>query len=138
MRRLLLIAVPALAACQAEPAITLTDATIVAGPRSAAVYATINNQCGADRLTAIEADGRMPIGLHLTSNDEGVVRMRSVDRLEVPSNGRLELKSGGAHGMAMGSFNAASAAPLTFRFERSAPISVDAAVTGPGGMEQHR
>ena len=138
MCRLLLLAVPALAACQAEPAITINDATIAAGPRSAAVYATIVNQGGADRLTAIEAEGGVAIGLHLTSNDGGVVRMRSVDRLEVPGNGRLELKSGGAHGMAIGNLGADRPVPLTFRFERSAPISVETTLTGPGGMEDHR
>ena len=136
MRYLLfLVGLPALAACQAEPAITVTDATIAAGPRSAAVYATIVNAGGADRLVGIESDGRVPIGLHQTSIDGGVMRMRGVDALEVPANGKLELKSGGAHGMAMGRIEAnPPVVPLTFRFERSAPVSVRAAVTGLGGM----
>lgn len=138
MRLLLLIAAfPALAACQAEPAIKVTDATIAAGPRSAAVYATIINDGGADRLVGIEIDGRAPIGLHQTSNADGVMRMREVDSLEIPANGRLELESGGAHGMAMGPIQTDTpAVPLTFRFANSPPVSVRAAVTGPGGTAQ--
>lgn len=127
-----------LSACQAQPSITITGATIAAGPSSAAVYATIANAGGADRLTGIEIGGRVPISLHLTSNEGGVMRMRGVDSLEVPANDNLELKSGGAHGMAMGRIEANPAiVPLTFRFARSAPVSVRAAVTGLGGME-HR
>ncbi|HET9354537.1 MAG TPA: copper chaperone PCu(A)C [Sphingomicrobium sp.] len=138
MRHLLLIAAfPALAACQAEPAITVTDATIAAGPRSAAVYATIINEGGADRLVGIEVDGRAPIALHQTSNAGGVMRMRGVDTLDVPANGRLKLESSGAHGMAMGRIQTdPPAVPLTFRFANSPPVSVRAAVTGPGGTAQ--
>ena len=128
----------AIAACREQPSITVTDAIIAAGPQSAAVYATLANKGGADRLTGIEVNGRVPISLHLTSNDGGVMRMRSVDALDVPANGKLELKSGGAHGMAMGRIAAdPPVVPLTFRFERNAPVVVRAAVTGPGGME-HR
>src|SRR5688572_19492555 len=107
MRRFLLLAAfLALAACQAKPEITVSNATIAAGPRSGAVYATIANRGAADRLTGITLDGRVPIGLHVTSNDQGVARMRDADSLAVPANGELQLKSGGAHGMAMGRIEA--------------------------------
>lgn len=141
MRRLLLpFAFAAiLPACQAQPSITITNAIIAAGPSSAAVYATIENRGGADRLTGIEIDGRVPISLHLTSNEGGVMRMRPVDELAVPANGRLDLQSGGAHGMAMGKLAAnPPEVPLTFRFARSGPLSVTARLTGPGGMEPSR
>lgn len=140
MRRFLLLAAfPALAACQAEPDIAVSDATIAAGPRSAAIYATIANRGAADRLTGITLDGRVPIGLHVTSNDQGVARMRAADTLAVPANGELQLKSGGAHGMAMGRIEAdPPIVPLTFQFERSAPVSVSARLIQPGEMEAHR
>lgn len=140
MRRFLLLAAcPALAACQAEPDIAVTNATIAAGPRSAAIYATIANRGGADRLTGIAVDGRVPIGLHVTSNDGGVARMRAAETLAVPAKGALKLESGGAHGMAMGRIEAdPPLVPLTFRFERSAPVTVSAQLTRPGAMEAHR
>jgi periplasmic copper chaperone A len=120
---------------QADPALTITNATVAAGPSSAAVYAKIENKGGADRLTGIEVDSRVPIGLHETTMTEGVMRMRAVEALDVPANGRLELKSGGAHGMTMGRIEAdPPSLPLTFRFEKHAPIRIGATITGPGGM----
>ena len=125
-----------LAGCgQSDPQITVTDASVAATPNSAAVYATVDNKGGADSLVAIEIDGRVPIMLHETSMDGGVMRMRAVNELAVPANGRLELKSGGVHGMAMGALTADRAqVPLTFRFKRHEPIKVDAQLTGPGAM----
>ena len=121
---------------QADPALTVTNVTVSASPNSAAVYATIDNQGGADRLTKIEVDGRVPISLHETTMTDGVMRMRAVDALDVPANGRLQLKSGSAHGMATGEIVAnPGRIPLTFRFARHAPISVSASVTGPGGVQ---
>jgi copper(I)-binding protein len=137
MRTPILLAVSlALAGCgRADPALTITNVTVSANPSSAAVYATIDNQGGADRLTKIEVDGRVPITLHETTMTDGVMRMRAVEALDIPANGRLELKSGGAHGMAMGEIAAdPPSIPLTFRFARNAPISASATVTGPGGM----
>jgi len=126
----------ALVGCgEADPALTVTNVTVSVNPSSAAFYATIDNQGGADRLTGIEIDGRVPISLHETTMSDGVMRMRAVEDLDVPANGRLELKSGGAHGMAMGEVTAnPPTIPLTFRFARNDPISVKATVTGPGGM----
>ncbi|WP_240913941.1 copper chaperone PCu(A)C [Sphingomonas sp. HDW15A] len=120
---------------QPDPALDVTNATVAASANSAAVYATIDNKGGADRLTGIEVDGRVPISLHETTMTDGVMRMRPVEALDVPANGRLQLKSGGAHGMSVGQISAdPPELPLTFRFERHAPISVSATVTGPGGM----
>lgn len=139
MRRLLPLAAAAaaLAACQSEPAIEVSNAIVAASPSSAAVYATIANDGAADQLIGIAIDGRGPIGLHQASNDGGVARMRPVDSLEVPAGGTLELKSGGAHGMAMGRIEASTpSVPLIFRFARSTPIRVSATLTGPGGVAQ--
>lgn len=137
MRTPILLALSlALMGCgQADPALTVTNATIAASPNRAAIYATIRNRGGPDSLIAIEIDGRVPITLHETSMDGGVMRMRAVQQLDLPVEGTLELKSGGAHGMAMGEVTANSPSiPLTFRFARNAPITVNATVTGPGGM----
>ncbi|WP_118857639.1 copper chaperone PCu(A)C [Sphingomonas mesophila] len=141
MRRpLLLAAALALNACDSAPRVAVRDAVVAAGPDSAAVYGIVANDGGSgDRLVGIEVDGRVPISLHQTSNDGGVMRMRSVAALDVPAGGQLELKSGGAHGMAMGRIEAPGGRlPLTFRFEKAGAVKVDARVTGPGGMEHRR
>ena len=138
MRTIAILAILiALASCgQADPALTITNATVSAAPNSAAIYATIGNKGGSDRLTGIQLEDRVPISLHETTMTDGVMRMRSVESLGIPANGKLELKSGGAHGMATGQIAAgAPTIPLTFRFARHSPITVRAEVTGPGGMK---
>ena len=138
-RFLLLAALPALAACQNQPEIAVSDATIAVGPRSAAVYAVIANNGGGDRLTGIEFDGRARVGLHLSTNQGGVMRMRPAASIDVPANGSLELRSSGAHGMVMGPLGTrAPVVPLTFHFERSAPVSVRARVMAPGAAERQQ
>lgn len=133
---LLLALAQPLAACQDRPAIAVSNATVAAGPNSAAIYASLVNDGGADRLTGIEIGGRVPVSLHRTRIDDGVMRMRAVDGLDVPARSTLELRSGGAHGMAMGRIAAGTAkVQLTFRFARSAPVAVEASLTGPGGMK---
>lgn len=125
----------ALAGCgQSDPALTVTNATISANPNSAAIYAAIDNRGGKDRLTGIEIEGGVPISLHETTMIDGVMRMRPAETFDIPASGRLELKSGASHGMAIGKFASPSGLPLTFRFERHAPITVRADVTGPSGM----
>lgn len=126
----------ALAGCsKSEPEISVRDAVISATPQAAAVYATIDNKGAYDELVGIDVGGKVPIGLHQMSFEDGVMRMREVDDLPVPPNGSLKLESGGAHGMAMGRIEAPSGeVPLTFRFERSQPVSVKARMIGPGGM----
>ena len=133
---LVIAAAITLAGCgQSAPDINISNATISASANSAAIYATIRNRGGPDSLVAIEIDSRVPVTLHETTMDGDVMRMRAVKELELPVEGTLVLKSGGAHGMAMGTLTAnPPRIPLTFRFARHAPIKVRATLIGPGGI----
>lgn len=126
-----------LAGCGGASGVSVTDAEVVANPSSAAVYATIVNRgTSGDRLVGIVAEGGPAIGLHTTSNDGGVMRMREVEALDVPAGGTLTLESGGAHGMAMAPVTASGErVVLTFRFEKAGAVRVAAERGAPGAME---
>lgn len=88
----------------APPAIEVQDAWARAplpGQSSSAVYATIRNSGGSDRLLRVSS----PVGtasLHSTTNDSGIVRMRAAADLEIPSRSTVELEPGGTHVMISG------------------------------------
>jgi copper(I)-binding protein len=68
------------------------------GATSAAIYATLENRGGtADRLIGISTDRASMAMLHENKTEAGVARMRMIDSIDVPANGRLELAPGGAH-----------------------------------------
>ena len=100
------------------------------GRSSTAVYLTIRNSGGGDRLVAISS----PVGqasLHSTSMDGGIMRMRPVESLDVPAGSVVKLVPGGNHVMLTGlksPLAAGSAVPLELQFERSGGKRVDAAV----------
>ncbi len=128
-----------LASCRAAekaPAISIDDAWARAsvGPQlSSAAYFTIRNDGGADALLAVTS----PVAdasLHSTSMDNGVMRMRPLDRLDIPANGIVQLKPGGTHVMLMGMrapLVAGSTIQLELKFEHSGDKHVTAAVKPP-------
>ena len=129
-----------LASCTASapPSISVDDAwgrATLPAQTSTAVYFTIRNTGGADRLLAISS----PAGtasLHSTSMDNGVMRMRPLARLDVPGNAAVELKPGGTHVMLTGlkgPLVAGSAIDLDLKFEKSGDRQVKAEVRAADG-----
>jgi hypothetical protein len=70
-----------------QPAISVDGAWALAtakGQTSSAAYLTIANEGGEDRLVSVSS----PLGeasIHSTSIDDGVIRMRPLDNLEIPA-----------------------------------------------------
>ncbi len=125
-----------LASCRAAekpPAISVEDAWARAsvGPQpSSAAYFTIRNKGGADALLAVTSPAA-DASLHSTTMDKGVMRMRPLDRLDIPANGIVQLKPGGTHVMLMGlktPLAEGSAIRLDLKFELSGDMHVMAAV----------
>jgi periplasmic copper chaperone A len=126
-----------------QPAIAVDGAwarATAAGQTASAAYLTIINQGGEDRLLSVSS----PVGatsIHATSIEDGVMRMRPLDSLEIPANSTVELEPHGTHIMLMGlkaPLEAGSTIPLGFTFERSAEQLVEAAVrpaAGHGAMK---
>jgi copper(I)-binding protein len=130
--RLLLTALllPLLAACGAEPSSPIvSDARIVSSPMGGAAYFNVRNEGGADRLVAVSAPDLGDASIHTTVLDNGVMRMRPSEGLDLPAHGQLELKPGGNHVMIMGpNVVPGRRSDLTLAFEKAGKVTISARV----------
>ncbi len=123
--------------CATEPAplVTVNDARAIALPTSAAVYFTLANSGGRDRLLSVDAGGAGRASLHETSMDGAIMRMRSVEGgIEVPARGQVRLTANGKHVMIQDlaqPLAEGSNIRLTLRFERQGNVAIAAPVGGP-------
>ena len=132
-----LIAATFLAACNAEPAplVTVSEARLIALPTSAAVYFTLANSGGRDRLLSVDAEGGGKASLHETSMDSDIMRMRAIDGgIEIPARGQVRLSASGRHVMIQDLIKplaAGSNVRLKLRFERQGLVEIGVPVSGP-------
>jgi hypothetical protein len=109
-----LLALSSLTATAAEPAQAgnAADALVVTDPYAravppgqpnSAVFMTLTNTLADDHALV---DASSPVAevveLHTHRMDDGMMRMRRVDRIELPGGARVELKPGGLHVMLIG------------------------------------
>lgn len=140
MRRIapfLMLLATACGSSPAAPQIDITDArarAMVPGQTSTAVYLTIRNSGGEDRLTSVAVQGAQA-SLHSSSMDDGIMRMRPVEGVDVPANNTIALEPGGMHVMVTGVARPIAEGerlPVTLRFDRAGSKSVEAiAVADP-------
>ncbi len=125
-----------LASCKpasAPPAVSVDGAwarATVPGQMGSAAYFTIRNAGGPDKLLSVTSPAA-DASLHSTSMDNGVMRMRPLQALDVPEKGTVELKPGGTHVMLMGlkqPLQAGLALGLDLKFEKSGERKVSADV----------
>jgi periplasmic copper chaperone A len=140
-RILALAAFALLASCNGaseQPELAIEDAWAIAtaqGQTSSAAYFTILNRGGEDRLLSVSS----PVGeasIHTTSIDDGVMRMRPLDSLDIPANANVELAPHGTHIMLTGlaePIEAGANVPLTFGFERSGELQANATARPAAG-----
>ena len=116
-----------------KPSITIGEPWARAaapGRTSTAAYFTIANSGGEDRLLSVTSTAG-EVSLHSTSMDDGVMRMRPVEALDIPAGTTVRLEPGGTHAMVTGlkqPLAAGSALPLDLTFERSGELRVNASV----------
>jgi copper(I)-binding protein len=134
-----------LASCKpasAPPEVSVEGAwarATVPGQTGSAAYFTIRNAGGADKLLSVTTPSA-DASLHSTSMDNGVMRMRPVQALDVPAKSAVELRPGGTHVMLMElkqPLQAGAMLELDLTFERSGERKVTADVrpaTAGGGM----
>lgn len=99
----------------------------------AAVYLTVANTGGADRLVGASSPAATRLTLHENTGPDGVSLMQRVDSLEIPAGGRLELRPGGSHLMLEGlgaPLEEGGRIEVSLRFERSGPRTVEVPVVG--------
>jgi copper(I)-binding protein len=134
-----LLAALLLSSCGAHrpPEISIENAWARAtapGQASAAVYMTIVNSGGEDKLTkAFSRAG--DVSFHSSSMDGGVMRMRPLNSVQVPANSTVELKPAGTHIMVTGLkrlLMAGQTIELNLAFERSGQRSVRVKIVPAG------
>lgn len=109
---------------------------MIAG-RPGAVFLTIDNKGGADRIVSASSPLSDRVELHTHSMDNGVMKMRQIEAIDIEANGKTELKSGGLHIML---FNVdplpenGSMVPLTLNFEKAGAVEIKAMVSDKAGM----
>jgi copper(I)-binding protein len=100
-----------------------------------AVFMTlVNKGREPDRLIAAQADVAEAVEVHQTTMEGDVMRMQQVPFVEVPARGEVELKPGGYHIMLIGlrrDLAVGDRFPVTFTFERSPALTVEAKVREP-------
>lgn len=122
--------------------LTLGNATAsftIAG-RPGAVFLTIENKGSADKLISASSSLSNRIELHTHTMDDGVMKMRPVESIEVPANSVAELKSGGYHIMMFDVETLpelGSKIPLSLTFEKAGEVQTEAVVGEPGSTHNH-
>ena len=102
--------------------------------KTGAAYVSLMNHANeADRLVAVSSPVAAMTHLHKSEVVDGVMKMQSVDGLEIPGHGMLEMKPGGYHIMFMGlkqPLKAGEEIDLTLRFEKAGELAVKVPVGG--------
>ena len=94
----------------------------------AAGYMTIVNQtAAADVLKGIETAAAGRVEIHRMSHEGEMMKMRLVERLGIPGDGRVELKPGGMHLMLIDlepGLREGDEVTMTLHFENAGPRTV--------------
>jgi hypothetical protein len=112
-------------------------ATVGQSKYAAAYFTLMNTGNMADRLIAASTPIAEKAELHTHFLENGVMRMRPVDGIDVQPGAPVELKPGGLHIMLMGMkdpLKEGSTFPLTLTFQKSGVISVTVQVESPSQM----
>lgn len=101
--------------------------------QAGAAYVSLMLHGDADRLVGVSSPAAKVAGLHQTQAMDGVMKMEHVDGIDIPANGKLEMKPGGYHIMLMGltqPLKEGDEIELTLTFEKAGEIKVKARVGG--------
>lgn len=109
--------------------------------RPAAGFVTVHNKSDhADRIVAARSPLADRVELHTHLMDDGVMRMRPVEAIDVPASGQVSLKPGGLHLMVFGlkkMLKKGEVLPITLVFEHAGEIDVEFTVGGAAGGMDH-
>jgi len=108
-----------------------------------AFFVVANAGATSDTLISVASPAASSAEIHQMAMDGGVMKMRSVPALDIPSGGKLELKPGGYHVMLLDlkqPLKAGDKVPLTLTFQNAGSIivSVDVEAMGSMGAMTHK
>lgn len=123
-------------ASAAESAIAVTDAwaraPLLPG-RPAAAYFVIENGGSADRLVEVRSDAAGRTEIHNHVHEDGVMKMRKLDGVDIPAAGKVTFEPRGYHVMLFeprSELREGAEIPVTLVFEHAGEITVTAPVRG--------
>ena len=99
------------------------------------VFLTLTDTAAPDHLVSASSPIADEVQVHETIDDEGVMKMRPVHSLALPTGMAVTLKPGGYHIMALGlkqQLVPGNSFPITLNFEKSAPVTVNVMVEAAG------
>ncbi len=70
--------------------------------RNSAIYMRITNQGDPSAIVSAKSSVAVIVELHTHINDNGVMRMRKIEQIDLPTNERVYFQPGGLHIMLLG------------------------------------
>lgn len=116
-----------------------TRATAAAGSNAVGYMTLTNEGSKPDRLTAATCPVAKATQLHSETNENGVMRMRPVDGIDIAPGQTVKLTPHGLHLMLMGTRQRlvrGSSISCRLEFQQAGPVDVELTVRAPGATEQ--
>lgn len=133
-------------ACAAAPALAdggvsvtapWARATAPSARNGGAFMVVTNGGTEPDRIVAAQTPVAEKAELHTHQMDNGVMKMRPVDAIDVPPGEPVTLRPGGLHVMLIGlkqPLTQGSHVPVTLTFAKAPPVTVEVPVLGAAAM----
>lgn len=100
--------------------------------KTAAIYMVLmNHGMATDVLTSVATPAASHASAHQTIDDNGVMKMREIERIELVQHGTVTFAPGGYHIMLVGlaaPLKAGQTFPLVMTFEKAGDVTVDVQV----------
>lgn len=99
--------------------------------RNSAAFMTLRNSGPEVAIVAAESPVAEIVELHTHVHDNGVMRMRKIDKIELPAGGEVTLKPGGLHVMLLGlkqDLNEGERISVTLKFSDGSSKTIEAPV----------
>ncbi|RHW16593.1 copper chaperone PCu(A)C [Sphingomonas gilva] len=128
----------ALAGCGQEPQLRVSDGWVrlAAAPgRPAAAYFTVHGGPAPARLISVDSSVVVRAEMHETTKQDGAMRMRPIESVEIPAEGEVSFAPGGKHVMFFNvnpGIKPGSAVPMIFTFADGMRIQYSARALAAG------
>ena len=108
------------------------------GMANGAVFLKLGNEGKeGDRLISAASPAAAKVELHTHIDDNGVMKMREINAIDLAAGSAVKLAPGGLHIMLLGliePLKKGKAFPLTLTFEKAGAVTVQVEVQGPGDL----
>lgn len=109
-------------------------------PNSAVFMQIVNRGVAARALVGGRSDAARVVELHTHTMEDGMMRMRRIERIEIPGKGAVSLEPGGMHVMLIGlrrNLDSGDTVNLTLDLDDGTTLDVKAPVRAVQAMDHH-